>query len=549
MRKNLKPWVWAIATAAAIAPLWQSAAQEPYQGAGNVEAVSGPSVRTGEFYRPDGQPLTADEVRFIVNESLAEQEKKKAAEDKNKPYIVGSDNKLTASYNNGFWVESAKKDFRMRIGGRTQMDTVWLDGDTSFETGLAPAAGTNYALQDAWGFRRARLSIEGTVHQTMEWAVEYDFVNSINDNPGTGGAAATNGPLNVVNVPAPTDLWWQFSHVPAFGAVRIGNQKEPIGLEHLSSSRFLDFMERSFLQDAYTGQFNNGFTPGILMYDWAQNETATWQWGVFKTTQNVFASQAYDGGYAFTGRFSINPYYDEPTNGRYLVHFGSSVSWRDASQIGAGAPEQFRIRTRASLRNGLSQNWPNIADTGVFFADNQTMWNFEAAVQNGPLKIQAEYLASFHDDTMTNAGSFVAGGSANAYPTQGAFIGSYFTQGAYVEALYFLTGEHLQYDRQGGTFGRVGVAPYENAFAVSNPGGCNHRGSGAWQVGLRYNALDLNDPGLNGGIVQDFTAGLNWFWNPRSKVQWNYVYTRRDAPVTGANSNMTGAGVRLAWDY
>jgi phosphate-selective porin OprO/OprP len=97
------------------------------------------------------------------------------------------------------------------------------------------------------------------------------------------------------------------------------------------------------------------------------------------------------------------------------------------------------------------------------------------------------------------------------------------------------------------------VAPYENFFAVANP--CrNFFGRGAWQVGIRYDHLDLSDGDttLNGGVIQDVTVGLNWFWNPRMKLQWNYVYTRRDAPsgaTFGDNSNMTGIGMRLAHDF
>ena len=46
---------------------------------------------------------------------------------------------------------------------------------------------------------------------------------------------------------------------------------------------------------------------------------------------------------------------------------------------------------------------------------------------------------------------------------------------------------------------------------------------GAWQVGLRFSYLDLNDKAIQGGMVYDWTAGLNWFWNPNMKVQLNYI--------------------------
>ena len=76
---------------------------------------------------------------------------------------------------------------------------------------------------------------------------------------------------------------------------------------------------------------------------------------------------------------------------------------------------------------------------------------------------------------------------------------------------------------------------------------------GAWQVGIRYNHLDLNDQGINGGILDNWTAGVNWFWNPNSKFQFNYMATYRDANNTTSFPNgsgwINGFGTRLAIDF
>ena len=50
---------------------------------------------------------------------------------------------------------------------------------------------------------------------------------------------------------------------------------------------------------------------------------------------------------------------------------------------------------------------------------------------------------------------------------------------------------------------------------------------GAWQVGVLYNHLDLTDQGLNGAILDNLTAGLNWFWNPNMK--WQFFTPRQIA--------------------
>ena len=117
--------------------------------------------------------------------------------------------------------------------------------------------------------------------------------------------------------------------------------------------------------------------------------------------------------------------------------------------------------------------------------------------------------------------------------------GTLFFHGGYGQVLYFLTGEHQEYDKREGVFGRV--VPRNN-LRLKGAGG------GAWQAGLRFGYLDLNDKAVRGGQVYDWTLGLNWFLNPNMKVQLNYILERRDQPgVTPQWIN--GVGVRGAYDF
>ena len=79
---------------------------------------------------------------------------------------------------------------------------------------------------------------------------------------------------------------------------------------------------------------------------------------------------------------------------------------------------------------------------------------------------------------------------------------------------------------------------------------CGNRCSspGAWQVGIRYSWIDLNDRGIAGGTVNDITVGLNWFINPNLKFQWNYTVADRD--VNGASDGFVhGFGMWTAFDF
>ena len=73
-------------------------------------------------------------------------------------------------------------------------------------------------------------------------------------------------------------------------------------------------------------------------------------------------------------------------------------------------------------------------------------------------------------------------------------------------------------------------------------------GCGAWQAGLRFSYLDLNDKAIQGGTLSDWTLGLNWFWNPNMKVQFNYILERRDQPGVDP-AWINGVGVRGAYDF
>ncbi len=417
---------------------------------------------------------------------------------------------MSGKWKNGLEIESADKRFRVHLGGRTQFDGVWIhDSDA-----LAGAGGA--LAEDAVDFRRARLRADGTLFEFIEYAVEFDFVNGANDNVGL----QPPNEANVSHVPAPTDLWFDFKGIPYLGNVRIGNMKEPIGMEHSTSSRYLEFLERTYIQDAFTGAFNNGFTPGIMLHDTWAGENGTWATGVFKNTANVYAYNVGDGEYAWTSRLTYLLWCED--DDRDLLHLGVAGSIRQPDN------NRLRYRSRLALRNGPGSLNPVGADTGFFDTTRQDLLGGEIAWNRGPLSAQAEYMGGWNHDTIGNFGALA-----------GVPLGTTFVYGWYAEALYFLTGEHRRYDHKHGAFTRI--LPNHN-FDL-------HGGPGAWQVGARYSLLNLTGDGLEGGILSDVTLGLNWFLNPNMKFQWNYVCTFRDSFRNNVDGTIHGFGMRLAHDF
>lgn len=129
---------------------------------------------------------------------------------------------------------------------------------------------------------------------------------------------------------------------------------------------------------------------------------------------------------------------------------------------------------------------------------------------------------------------------------------NYFSQTAYIQAMYFLTGESRPYGKtavHGSGAAPTRVVPYRNYFWVPGSGSGNPFSAGAWQVGLRYSYADLSNNGINGGIVNELTFGLNWFLNPNMKIQWNYDIGHRELAGGSSDGNFYGFGMRLAFDF
>ncbi len=466
------------------------------------------------------QELLKQMVDAYLEEREAEKKASMTPEEKKKKAL-----EMTARWNDGLELSTADKAFRTHIGGRTQFDAAWFGAPENVNSAI------NTPYGDGVDFRRARLRIDGTLYEIHEFAAEYDFVNSIRvrNQPGVAGFVDEA-------VTAPTDLWWQIKKVPLVGNVKFGSQKEQIGFEHIVSSRFQPLMERSFNQDAFYGGLFNGFQPGITIFNnYGNDDIGVWNLGLFKPTNNVFSNATGDGDYALSGRLSRLLVYED--EGRRLIHV--AISGRQATAVSqAGVPGRFQtFRTRDAIRSGLSVAWPTPASITLLGDDTQTV-NGELVSVYGPLTWQSEYLVNGLQDARPSA----------AVPGQTVTY-----HGGYAQIGLFLTGESDNYSKKTGAFERI--HPHSNFFKVDRCGGIS--GMGAWQIVGRYNYLDLNDgsptSGLNGGILDGYTAGLNWFWNPNMKLQFNYNITDRNvSEVVGretGSGRIYGYGSRFAMDF
>jgi phosphate-selective porin OprO/OprP len=416
-------------------------------------------------------------------------------------------------WDNGLRIQSEDDNFHLHLGGAGQLDSVWLIGPHSLF--VAPGGSTSgVGNAAATELRRAVLQADGHIFGQFDYMVQFDFANASNENSGLQPPSFGN----LTSSPAPLNIWMQVREVPFLGDVRFGNQVKPIGLENNTPFTFLPFLERSDLMDAFYGPFDNGYALGLTVRNYSESERVTWQYGIYRPSTNVFGVALNKGSYG--GRVAALPLYEE--DGARLIHVGLGTFDGELVQ------NEQRNRVRPLLRNAPGFAVPVIADTSEIPGSRQYTLSPEFALVFDSLTVQAEWTGQWLTDAI----------ASNNTPQ-----GTLFYHGAYIQALYYLTGEHDNYDRREGAFGRpVPRADYH--VKKDDP----YRACGAWQVGVRFSYVDLSDKAIQGGTVYDWTLGLNWYLNPNMKVQLNYILEHRDQP-NAAVGWFSGVGVRAAYDF
>lgn len=375
------------------------------------------------------------------------------------------------------WTDTSTEKWTVKLGGHVQMDYInWAHADESIAE-KAPAPGPKNYFE----FRRVRLVAEGTGYGV------YDFRLQMTLEP-----EAISDTAGAQTLPTIKDAYFSINEIPWLGRLRIGNFFVPFSLEQVTNDTNNIFMERSIPTQ---GVFAANREVGVASYNCTADQRITWSTGIFLDSISESAQQRIDNnqGYRISGRATWLPYYDEPSNGRYLVHTGAGVLYTNDQD------NNVRFRSRPQIHLG-----PNIIDSGALNANSFTTGNLEAAVVWGPVTIQSEAFLSTVD---MNTGEPIN------------------LSGAYLHGSYFLTGENRIYER----FGQHGAqfarnVPYSNVFFI--PGAFS---LGAVELKARWSNLNLNN--FNKGQYNDFTAGFNWYWSDRTRIMFDWIH-----PITSSDA-------------
>jgi len=318
------------------------------------------------------------------------------------------------------------------------------------------------SLDNSLDLRRFQVFAQGTIDHHLRYSLSFNF-----------GADAGFGDIFVEGREHGLNVFGY-----RVGQFRLGSFQEPFSFERVMSSYYTGFLERSL--PVWT--FTPGNNIGYMVYDTTKNKRLTWAVGFFSWGQTNEAN-ASNSVLSVTTRLTWLPVYRD--GGRKLLHLGGSFSTRDPK-----GDVRYRSRPEARFVDFL-------VDTGNIPASRIHLYGLEFVGVRGPLSFQSELIVS---------------------QVSGTDYGDARFWGSYVQVGWFLTGEHRSYDTGLGVFSRVIPKEESRGLFKKKPGG-------GLELTGRISNVDLNEGGINGGKMVDYSFGVNWYLSGTSAVKLNYIHS------------------------
>ncbi len=319
--------------------------------------------------------------------------------------------------------------------------------------------------EDGWEVRRARMYAKG------DWEL---FLRPVNYKIQIG---YDNPDLVLYDA----YVWWQ--DVRWVNTFKFGYFKVPITLSGYASSSETLMMETASPIGAFYPTERTGLQIGGPEFQ----KRATWTLALLSVGQSQDSGNASRSELQVVTRLTGLPWYsDEEGQGRHLLHLGLSGDYSFSS----GSNVRFRSRPESHLA-------PYVVDTGDINARNTFIFGGEAAWVQGAFSLQAELLSTYV--------VLAEGGGPAAF------------RGGYLTGSWFLTGESRPYNRDVGLF--LPVRPNHN-FSFKTGG------IGALELVAQASYVDLTSEGIDGGEMGILGAGLNWYWTPVVRWQFNSLFSR-----------------------
>lgn len=360
------------------------------------------------------------------------------------------------------------KNFKLRGRIMTDIGQVGDPDDigTLEEGGFVPDRGLGTTSE----MRRARIGVEGEISD-WKYKLEADFA------------------------PGESDIADGFIEYRGFDntSITIGQQKTPVSMEELGSSRFIKFMERGGFTDAFGFSRELGVTMAV--------GGETWQWRSGAFLDGGLSGDDEDSGYILGSRAHYAFIGEDG-----FAHIGGSVEFRD------NGAQETRFRQRPFLHTTDTR----LVDTGELAANSSFFAGGEIAGNYGSFNLSGEY-----------GGMIVDLDRTADHPAREAYL-----QGGFLHLGYFLTGEQRGYDPADGKWERT---------APLHPLG--EGGWGALELNAGLDWVDLDDRGEDvlGGKQTAFAAGLTWVPIAHVRVLANFSHLEIDDSRTHVERKGNGS--------
>ncbi|MDR1291713.1 MAG: OprO/OprP family phosphate-selective porin [Planctomycetaceae bacterium] len=387
-----------------------------------------------------------------------------------------------------------KKGFTRVIDGRVYFDSYSINQSGS-DTGT-PSVNT---LKNYNGIRDLRVGVKGEGYGIFDYKVDLCFIEGTGTVSGVEGVSFNRSGVNF------KDVWFGVKNVPLLEYVRIGHYRIEEGVSVLTggtNTTFLEFDGRDFA----TGR-RIGISSRHL---WAKDQI------------RFFAGFFYNENLAQNQRYSIRDNQGSITNlrltflsnvsrkegkidGKRFVLFGGNYSYFDANKSTPSTYVNSSFTERFATVDQMTLASYSVPTNGYH------KFGLEFAAQNGPLSVQSE--------AYVNQYNSVKIGTTTKDRT---IFGSYLT------VRYFLTGDYRKFSADNAAWGAV---DQKHNLDLKKVGDHNFaEWLGAWEIAAKWGYVETSQlfglSGTNGfaGSVNDFTLGLNWYWNPQTRWLFNYIH-------------------------
>lgn len=473
-----------------------------------------------------GQFAIADSTTDIVDALIM---KGVLTEEEGKLITKGHTSKTTVTpvvkeKDGAFTLESANGRNSISLTGRMHLDyrqnSLDLWNTTDNDRDSASAA-------DAWSLRRTRLGVKGTFAQDFK----YEIVGNL---PGT--ATLDVGFVDYAKFPAMQ--------------LRMGKFKQPFGLEQLTSSNNIDFMERSYVDQIAPakkigamiyGEPTKGFTYAASTY--AMNDTELDQTGdkanfAGRTTLNFAELSGNKDAIMHVAMAGFaNEYNVQPTTSSGTIGSGSAATRANILAFrtpGQGLNSIFRAQIGGLAAGGSAQS--AISNQTAQVESNAVGLEGAFALKN--FKLQGEFARSNYKGSYNGAQEsidldakmyygevmWLATGEkyADAYKA-GAFssikpINNFdFDKNQWGALEFGLRAERYTVDNIDATSAAASSSTMTLGSRLQGTSNCNG-------TGMKESTKESTIDGCK-STATTFTAGLKWILNPNAMIKLNYSRT------------------------